>query len=253
MSLTMGTGPFGHAPLGRFNFEPPRNGVLYVEPSPRWIRARLGRETVVDSRRARLLHQQQRLSRYFFPREDVRWPALGDVEAIEPPPGAPDLEGHVGFAWDDLDAWFEEDEEIVSHAPDPYHRIDVRATSRHIRISLDGVTLADSGGVRALFESNLPTRWYFPHEDVVVDLTASDLRTTCAYKGHASYFSARVGDSLLENVAWSYPEPRHDAEHVRDLVCFFNEVFDVDIDGDRETRPATPWGRPGWWHMPEIR
>jgi uncharacterized protein (DUF427 family) len=80
-----------------------------------------------------------------------------------------------------------------------------------------------------------------------VALEPSELRTTCAYKGVASYFSARVGDGLLENIAWSYPEPRHDATAVRDLICFFDEVLDVDIDGDREQRPETPWGRPGWW------
>ncbi len=247
MSLTMGSGPFGHRPAGRFNVEIPLREVLFVEPSPRWIRAARGGETVVDSRRAKLLHQHGALARYFIPREDVRWELLGDVEPVTPPAGAPDLDGHVGFAWDDLDAWFEEDEQLISHAIDPAHRIDVRPTSRHVVVSVGGVVLADTRRARALFESGLPTRWYVPREDVRVELVPSELQTACAYKGVAAYHSVRVGDELLENVAWSYPQPRHDAVPVRDLVCFFDEAVDVELDGERQARPETPWGRRGWW------
>jgi uncharacterized protein (DUF427 family) len=127
----------------------------------------------------------------------------------------------------------------------------VRPTSRHLRLSSDGVELADSRRARALFESNLPTRWYLPREDVSAELVPSDLRTTCAYKGVASYFHVRAGERLLENLVWTYPQPRHDAEQVRDLVCFFNEAVDLDVDGEREQRPVTPWARPGWWRAYE--
>jgi uncharacterized protein (DUF427 family) len=100
----------------------------------------------------------------------------------------------------------------------------------------------------SLFETGLPTRWYLPRDDVLVDLEPSELRTQCAYKGVGSYFSARVDDDLLENLAWTYREPRHDATAVRDLVCFFNEAVDLDLDDERQERPQTPWARPGWWH-----
>src|SRR3954469_18394014 len=99
MSLTMGSAPFGHSPAGRFNLEIPVTEVLFVDPSPRWIRAARGGETVIDSRRAKLLHQHRALARYYFPREDVRWEQLGDVEPIEPPAGAPGLDGYVTFPW----------------------------------------------------------------------------------------------------------------------------------------------------------
>jgi hypothetical protein len=94
-----------------------------------------------------------------------------------PPAGAPGLDGHVTFAWDDLDAWFEEDEQLIAHAIDPYHRVDVRRTSRHVVVSDGGVVLADTRRARALFESGLPTRWYIPREDIVVALEPSELRT----------------------------------------------------------------------------
>jgi uncharacterized protein (DUF427 family) len=223
MSLTMGSGPFGHRPAGRFNVELPvrEHGVL---------------------------------ARYFFPRDDVRWELLGDVEPVAPPAGAPGLEDHFAFSWDALDAWFEEDEQLIAHAIDPYHRVDVRPTSRHVVVALHGVRLAETTHARALFESGLPTRWYLPREDVLVELEPSQLRTECAYKGVASYLSVRVGEELFENLAWTYPEPRHDATAVRDFLCFFDEAVDLDLDGERQERPATPWGQPGWWRVyTEVR
>ena len=248
----MGSGPFGHRPAGHFNVDIPVSDVLFVDPSSRWIRAVRGGETVIDSRRAKMLHQHGMLARYFVPRDDVRWDRLSDVEPVQAPAGAPGLEDHVAFPWDDLDAWFEEDEELIAHAIDPYHRVDVRRTSRHVVVSAEGVVLADTTRAGALFETGLPTRWYLPREDIQATLEPSDLRTECAYKGVASYFSAQARDELLENIAWTYPEPRHDAAAARDLVCFFNEAVDLDVDGERQERPATPWGRPGWWRGDDV-
>jgi len=247
MSLTMGSGPFGHRPAGRFNLEIPVTAVLFVDPSPRWIRAARGSETVVDSRRAKLLHRHGALPRYFVPRDDVRWELLSGVVPVEPPAEAPGLDGHVAFPWDAFDAWYEEDEQLIGHAIDPYHRVDVRPTSRHVTVSVGDTALADTTHARALFETALPTRWYLPREDVQAELEPSELHTQCAYKGVASYFSVRLGDELVENIAWTYREPRHDASPVRDLICFFNEAVDLDLDGERQERPGTPWSRPGWW------
>jgi len=193
-------------------------------------------------------------ARYYVPRDDVDWARMEGVEALAAPEGAPGLEDHVTFAWGDLDAWFEEDFELVAHAIDPYHRVDVRPSSRHVVVAVAGTVLAESHRARALFETGLPTRWYLPREDVAAELEPSDLHTECAYKGLASYWSVRAGDALLENVCWSYPDPRHDALPVKDRVCFFNEAVDLDIDGEREERPHTPWGRPGWWRVyDEVR
>ena len=254
MSLTMGSGPFGHRPAGRFNVDIAVREVLFVDPYPRRVRAMRAGETVVDSRRVKMLHQHAALARYFFPRDDVRWDKVAELQPVLPPAGAPGLDGHVTFAWQDLDAWFEEDEQLIAHAIDPYHRVDVRLTSRHVVVADGGVVLADTRRARALFETGLPTRWYLTREDIAVPLEPSELRTECAYKGVASYFSARIGERLLENIAWSYPEPRHDASAVQNLICFFNEALDIDVDGEREPRPETPWGRPGWWRAyTEVR
>lgn len=248
MTLTLGQGPFGHMPAGRFNVELSRDGLMYVEPLPRRIRATIGGETVLDSTRAKLLHEHAQMVRYYVPRADVRWDLVGQL-AVVPPTGAPDLDGYVAFPWAAMDAWFEEDHQIVGHAIDPYHRVDVRASSRRIRISLDGALLAEGTRARALFESGLPTRWYLPREDVAAALEPAGLETTCAYKGHARYLSL-PGGPAGENLAWFYTDPFHDAAHVKDHVAFFNERVDVDIDGERQERPRTPWAQPGWWHGP---
>jgi uncharacterized protein (DUF427 family) len=109
-------------------------------------------------------------------------------------------------------------------------------------VSLDGVMLADSRRPRVLFEAALPPRWYLPAEDVRTDLLVpSGHITCCAYKGYASYWHARVGARLEEDLVWTYREPAHDAEPVRDMLCFFSEKVDIELDGVVGERPATQW------------
>jgi uncharacterized protein (DUF427 family) len=143
----------------------------------------------------------------------------------------PELEGHVVLAFEDFDAWYEEDERNLSHPRDPFHRIDFVHGSRHVRIEHDGVVVAESSRPVLVFEPPLPVRYYLPAEDVRTDLfTPSDTRTRCAYKGEASYWS--LPD--VEDVAWFYPAPLREAGEVKDRVAFFDE--------SRE-RPVTPWSR----------
>jgi uncharacterized protein (DUF427 family) len=275
VALTLGTGPLGNMPAGAFNREPEREGLLYLEPSPRRIRGVAGGETVVDSRSARMLHEHGRLPIYLFPREDVRADLLepsetrtnsdnkgearwwhlrvdGDTapdaawEWHEPPPGAPPLAGLLGFRWDALERWFEEGEENIVHPRDPYHRVDALPTSRRVRVGLDGEVLAESSRGMVIFETGLPPRWYLPLEDVNQDaLVPSDTRTGCAYKGFASYLSVRVGGRVEEDLAWFYREPRPEVEPVTGLIAFFNERVDIELDGELQERPLTPWS-PEW-------
>jgi uncharacterized protein (DUF427 family) len=276
MSLTVGTGPLGPRAAGTFNVElPEHDGLLYLEPSPRWMRAVFAGETVVDSRHPRLLHERGRLPVHYFPEDEVRldllepgqrrtrsdakgearWSSLrvGDRVAKDaawtypdPPDAAAALKGLVGFDWDALDEWYEEDEPAIVHARDPYHRVDVLETSRHVKVSLNGELLADTRRARVLFETGLPPRWYIPLEDVREELLVpSEKRTGCAYKGFASYWSVRIGDALEEDLIWTYREPRHEAEHIAGYLAFFNERTDIDLDGEVDERPVTPWS-PDW-------
>jgi uncharacterized protein (DUF427 family) len=152
-------------------------------------------------------------------------------------PDDPDLADYVILEFNAFE-WREEDEHIVSHPHDPFSRIDVLRSNRHIRVELDGRLLAESSRPMLLFETLLPVRYYLPREDVVVRLEHSDTVTYCAYKGRASYYSVPDG---ARDVAWTYHEPLHDAEQVRDRICFFDERLDVIVDGERRSRPVTPW------------
>jgi uncharacterized protein (DUF427 family) len=152
----------------------------------------------------------------------------------------PALDGYVIVEFDGFDAWWEEDERNVAHPRDPFHRIDVTRSSRHVRVELDGQVLAESAHPWLLFEPPLPVRYYLPREDVAAEaLRPSDTVTYCAYKGRASYFST---DGVAD-VAWTYREPLHDAARVRDFVAFFNERVDLTVDGALQERPVTPWSR----------
>ena len=159
-------------------------------------------------------------------------------------PADPDLAGLVILDFGAFDAWYEEDELNVAHPRDPFHRIDVLPSSRQVRLELDGQVLAVSSRPVLLFETMLPTRYYLPRADVAAELVPSPTRTWCAYKGQASYFSASVGGQLIPDIAWSYPDPQHDAARVRDLIAFFDERIDVILDGQRRARPVTPWSPP---------
>lgn len=152
-------------------------------------------------------------------------------------PADDDLADFVVLDFDAFE-WREEDESIVSHPHDPFGRIDVLHSSRQIRIEHDGTLLAESSRPMLLFETLLPVRFYLPRDDVAVALEPSDTVSYCAYKGRASYFSVPGGP---RDVAWTYLDPLHDAERVRDHVCFFDERVDVIVDGERRARPVTPW------------
>jgi uncharacterized protein (DUF427 family) len=148
-----------------------------------------------------------------------------------------DLAGYVVLDFGTFD-WLEEDELVVSHPHDPFHRIDILRSDRQVRVELGGRLLAESSQPLLLFETMLPVRFYLPPADIAVELEPSDTVTYCAYKGRASYFSVHGGPA---DIAWTYRDALHDAEPVRDRICFFDERVDVVVDGERRPRPITPW------------
>jgi uncharacterized protein (DUF427 family) len=152
----------------------------------------------------------------------------------------PQLDGYVALDFSAFD-WLEEDEPVAVHPKDPFHRIEVLAGSRPVRIELDGQVLAESARPTLLFETLLPVRYYLPRDDVRVELVPSGTRTACPYKGEAVYFSPVVHGRPVPDVVWSYPDPLPESSRVRDLLCFFTEHLDVVLDGEPQARPVTPW------------
>ncbi|HET7476307.1 MAG TPA: DUF427 domain-containing protein [Dermatophilaceae bacterium] len=156
-------------------------------------------------------------------------------------PSDPELAGYVVLEFGALQ-WWEEDEPIVGHPRDPFHRIDVRRSSRWVRLEDQGVVLADSDRPRLLFEAAFPMpRYYLPRKDVRVRLRPGTARTTSAYQGHATHWTADLGDRELPDIAWSYEHPLSDAVEVGGMVCFYQEKLDLFVEGERVERPVTPW------------
>ncbi len=263
MSLTLSTGPFGPKRRGDFNFDTSvlKPHTLYFEDTPKRVRAVFAGETVADSRRARLLFETAIMPVYYFPEEDVRMNLLtatdhtthcpfkgdasywtikaGDAEAEnvawaypDPQPESAWLDGYVAFYFEKMDHFFEEDEEILGHPRDPYHRIDVLRSSRRVKVSANGETIAETSRPMVLFETGFPPRYYVPPEDVSTNLLASSETTTrCPYKGLASYWEVEVDGEGIEDAVWAYPEPLSEAERVKDYLCFNDGKVSVEVDG----------------------
>lgn len=132
-----------------------------------------------------------------------------------------------------MDSWLEEDEPVRVHPRDPYHRLDVCHSSRHLRVVVSGKTVADSRKPVMLFETGLPARFYIPKTDVRQQLLKpTDHKTECPYKGEASYYSIVVDGEESENFAWTYPFPNQEVNKIKDHVAFYTEKIDeVFVDG----------------------
>jgi uncharacterized protein (DUF427 family) len=241
---------------------------LRITPSPKRLRARLDGRTVLDTRDALLVWEPRRVvPSYAVPPGDLDLtltehepvPLPDRLGPVLPPghadwhtspgtslhvegvgevafrPDDPDVGGRVIVTWAPFD-WLEEDEPVVGHPHDPFGRIDVLRSDRHVRVTVGDTVLAESSRPTALFETKLPVRWYLPREDVRTDLlTASDTHTVCAYKGTASYLSAEGAP----DVAWYYPDPLHEVAQITDMLCFWRAAT-VEVDGQ-----PVPTGMPG--------
>lgn len=184
-----------------------------------------------------------------FGRHTVPGEQLDVVMGTMTAPGAafrpedPDLAGYVVLDFAAF-RWREDDEEIIGHPRDPFHRVDIRESSRAVEVALDGVTLAATNGAQFLYETLLPVRYYIPPGDVRLDLMEeSSKRTVCPYKGEAHYWTY-PGTEDGTNIAWSYDRRFRDAAQIHGLVSFFNERVDLRVDGVLQPRPVTPWSRP---------
>ncbi len=152
------------------------------------------------------------------------------------------LADHIAFYWNKLDAWFEEDEQVYVHPRDPHKRVDVMASSRHVKVVVDGEVIAETHRPHLLFETDLPTRYYIPATDVRLDLLErTETSSQCPYKGRAVYWSIRAGGKVHKDLVWSYPFPIPECTKIAQLMAFFNEKLDIYVDGQLQPRPKTNW------------
>lgn len=261
MSLTLGSGPFARQHRNAFNFDTSvlQTHTLFIEDVPWRIRATLGGSTVADSRNVKRLHETAHMPVYYFPLDDLdqtllqptdhttHCPFKGDAaywsitvgdrtaeNAVwgypEPLDSSPLPSNYVAFDSNAMDAFFEEDDQVFAHPRDPYHRVDVRESSQHVKVTVNGHLIADTTRPKILGETSLPVRYYIPPDDVRTDLLVdSDTTSQCPYKGVASYRSANIDGEIISDVAWTYPEPFPEAARVIDHFCFLGNAVTTDV------------------------
>ncbi len=202
----------------------------HMETSPKHVRVMLDGRFVVDSYGPLLVWEKPYYPTYFFPLGDVDGSVLDGRRSYGR--AEPELDGYVALRWNEFDHWFEEDEEVFVHARDPYKRIDILRSTRHVVVTVDGVVVADSKQPTMLFETSLRRRTYLPLTDIRMDLLVpSSSRTQCPYKGEAKYWSVRIGETLHRDLVWSYPSPIWEAAPIAGLACFYDERVDMTVDG----------------------
>ena len=241
-------------------------GSVRVEQSPKRVRAYLEGEVVADTTRPFLVWEWPYYPTYYIPASDIHGklvatgktehsPSRGEGQVYDIKVGAatalaaalayPDspleaLRDLVRLDWNSMSEWFEEDEPVYTHPRDPYKRVDILGSTRHIRIEVDGVTIADSNQPRILFETGLPPRYYIPLTDVRMDLLLpSATETHCPYKGTAGYWSVDTGQAIHEDIVWIYRAPLPESQKVAGLACLYNEKVDLYLDGELQERPRT--------------
>ncbi|HEX3649527.1 MAG TPA: DUF427 domain-containing protein [Pseudonocardiaceae bacterium] len=260
MGLAWQQGPLAPGAVGRFLVpDPLPERMLYAEPLRRRMRVKFGGEWIVDSEDVVLLHEPGRYPVAYFPLGDVTdgvlhatdhttthrdlgttaWYTVvagsgaqqrGAYQHAELPDHAGELKGRVAFAWRAMDAFYEEDERIVGHAADNYHRIDIRRTSRRLTVHHDGRTVADTTRPLALYESGFAPRWYVPRDDVDLSvLTHVEGQTFCPYKGLCDYYDIGEGS----RAAWSYEDAWTEVRRISGFVSFEPDKVEVHLDGTR--------------------
>ena len=213
---------------------------MRTEPGAKWIRAFLGGRAVADTRRVMMAWANPWYPAYWIPEGDVDLDAVPAAAVRRPPPEVEVLAGHVYLEWAAMDAWFEEDEEVYVHPRDPYTRVDIITSSRHVVVRVAGEVVAESQTPTLLFETWLPVRYYLPPAHVRLDrLHPSATTSQCPYKGTATFWSVEAGGTTHPDLAWTYPAPLPESIKVAGLVCFFNEKVDLIVDGSLQERPRT--------------
>ncbi|MEV6023881.1 DUF427 domain-containing protein [Streptomyces sp. NPDC052036] len=260
MGLSWQQGPLSTGAIGHFLTPVPLpERLLFAEPLRRRMRVRFDDTWIADSEHVVLLHEPGRYPVAYFPREDVDEQALVASEKVTHhqdlgetawyavragdrtveraaweftglPGHATELQGRIAFAWRAMDAFYEEDERILGHAADPYHRIDIRNTSRTLEVRLDDTVIARSEHPVVLYESGFAPRWYVPRADIdETRLRPVEGQTFCPYKGLCDYYD--IGDA--HRAAWSYPNVYRQVDRISGLVSFEPDKTGVCLDGKR--------------------
>src|SRR4051812_36369733 len=256
MGLSWQQGPLSTGAIGRFLVpEPLPTKLLYVEPLRRRMRVRFGGTWIADSEDVLLLFEPGRYPVAYFPEADISpdtlertdhatqnpdlgptsWytvragehaAARGAWQHTSLPAYASELQARVAFAWRAMDAFYEEEDRILGHAADSYHRIDIRQSSRNLVARHGDRIIADTKRPLVFYESGFAPRWYVPRADIDESaLTPVKLQTFCPYKGLCRYYN--IGDA--RQAAWFYSDAYPEVGRISNLVSFEPDIVSVHL------------------------
>jgi uncharacterized protein (DUF427 family) len=241
--------------------------TVRVERGPKRVRAYLDGEIVADTYAPLLVWEFPYYPTYYIPTADItaelipsgeteHKPGLGEADVLHVKTSAgtadnaarrygtspvTELRDAIRLDWASMTEWLEEDEPVYTHPRDPYKRVDILASSRRVRVEIDGVTVAESDQPRLLFETGLPVRYYLPLSAVRMGLLRpSDTSTHCPYKGNAAYWSVDTGTRVHKDVVWIYRTPLPESQKIAGFACFYNERVDLYLDDEKLARPKSP-------------
>jgi uncharacterized protein (DUF427 family) len=264
MGLTFGDGPLSPHPPQTVNYDisGPAHKLL-MRPFPRRVRAEFAGRTVLDTRRGQLLYETGIPAQLYVPDDDLdaaafeptdhstHCPFKGDAsyrslkvgERVvdnalwtyrEPIDTAAWLVGYSALYWSAPDAWYDEDELLPGHLPDPYHRVDVRRSSRHVQVYAGDALVAETRAPLLLSETGLPNRYYLDPADVTAELVPTDTSSVCAYKGEAAYWTVRLPDGReIVDAAWGYPKPLPESSAIAGRVSFLHDDLRTVVEGEQ--------------------
>jgi uncharacterized protein (DUF427 family) len=118
--------------------------------------------------------------------------------------------------------------------PSPLHPITVEPTGSRVTVTFGGRVVADTDNALTLQEASYPAVQYVPVEDVAADvLQPSEHASYCPFKGEASYYDLRAGESAAEAAAWTYVDPHDAVAEIKGHVAFYPDKVDsVDVHAD---------------------
>lgn len=218
MTLYAGRGPLSRDPAGWF-FPSIPDELVFIEPHPRRVQAVLNGHTVIDTETALMVHRRDHPLSYAFP--------VAEIDGL-PTEAVPEKPGYVRVPWDAVDRWIEEGRTLVHYPPNPYHRVDCLPTDRGLRVSVGGTVLVDTTDTVIVYETSLAPRLYVDPAAVRTDLLRrSETTSYCNYKGHATYWSAVIGEQVFADVAWSYADTLPESVAIKGFLSFDDSRTDI--------------------------
>lgn len=107
------------------------------------------------------------------------------------------------------------------------HGIKVYKVEKEVEVVRHGTIIARTKNALLLYEKGHNPVYYIPFKDVPGEyLEATSTKTTCSYKGVASYYNLRIGDETSKDAVWQYAESRDEFKAISDYVAFYPNAID---------------------------